>query len=240
MTFGNAGLGLLAGVLSTLSPCVLPILPLVLGSAVAAHRFGVVALAAGLALSFTIIGLFVATVGFAAGLDADVFRTGSAVLLVAIGLVLTNDVLQARLALLAGGAGNAGSRLMGGLSPDGLSGQALIGVILGAVWSPCVGPTLGAASLLAARGENLPQVAAVMLAFGIGAALPLLVLGGLSRQAMLRWRGRMLVAGKTGKRLMGVLLMGIGFVILTGADHGLESWGVRHMPEWLTDLTTRY
>jgi len=240
MTFGNAGLGFLAGVLSTLSPCVLPILPLVLGSAVAAHRFGVVALAAGLALSFTIIGLFVATVGFAAGLDADVFRTGSAVLLVVIGVVLTSDALQARLALLAGGAGNAGNRLMGSLSPDGLRGQALIGVILGAVWSPCVGPTLGAASLLAARGENLPQVAFVMLTFGLGAALPLLVLGGLSRQAMLRWRGRMLMAGKTGKRLMGVLLLGIGFVILTGADHGLESWGVRHMPEWLTDLTTRY
>ena len=52
------------------------------------------------------------------------------------------------------------------------------------MWSPCVGPTLGAASLLAAKGENLGQVAITMLAFGIGAALPLMLLGFLSREAM--------------------------------------------------------
>lgn len=240
MTSGTVGLGFLAGVLSTLSPCVLPILPLVLGAAVAAHRFGVVALAAGLAVSFTVIGLFVATVGFAAGLDADVFRFASAGLLVLIGIVLLSDGLQARFAVLASGAGNACHGLMARLSPDGLGGQAFIGVMLGAVWSPCVGPTLGAASLLAARGENLPQVAAVMLAFGIGAALPLLLLGALSRQAMLRWRTRMLTAGKSGKRILGVLLVVIGAAILTGADHRLETWGVEYAPAWLTDLTTRY
>ena len=64
------GLALLAGVLSTLSPCVLPILPMVLGAAVSEHRFGPAALAAGLTLSFVAIGLFVATIGFSLGLDA--------------------------------------------------------------------------------------------------------------------------------------------------------------------------
>jgi len=71
---GTLGLAFLAGILSILSPCVLPLLPIVLGTAQAEHRLGPVALAAGLAVSFTAIGLFVATIGFAIGLDTDVFR----------------------------------------------------------------------------------------------------------------------------------------------------------------------
>ena len=57
----------------------------------------------GLALSFTAIGLFVATVGFAIGLDGGVFRTASAVLLMVIGLVLLSGALQARFAAATGG-----------------------------------------------------------------------------------------------------------------------------------------
>ena len=83
MSAATLGLALLAGVLSVLSPCVLPLLPIVLGTAASQHRLGPAALAAGLALSFTAIGLFVATIGFAAGLDTGVFRTVSAVLLIA-------------------------------------------------------------------------------------------------------------------------------------------------------------
>ncbi len=68
MTAANLELAFLAGILSTLSPCVLPLVPLLLGTAASEHRFGPVALAVGLALSFTAIGIFVATVGFAIGL----------------------------------------------------------------------------------------------------------------------------------------------------------------------------
>jgi len=91
---GEVGLALLAGVLSTLSPCVLPLLPIVIGTAMGEHRFGPAALAAGLALSFVTIGLFVATIGFAAGLDQDVFRSVAAVLLIAVGGVLLLPRLQ--------------------------------------------------------------------------------------------------------------------------------------------------
>jgi cytochrome c biogenesis protein CcdA len=65
VTFGTAtyGLGLVAGALSTLSPCVLPLVPVLIASAVNAHRWGAVALGTGLALSFAIIGIFLATVG---------------------------------------------------------------------------------------------------------------------------------------------------------------------------------
>src|SRR5262245_56879934 len=76
------GLALLAGVLTSLSPCVLPLVPIVIATALGEHRLGPVALAGGLALSFVIIGLFVATVGFAAGLDQELFRVVAAVLLI--------------------------------------------------------------------------------------------------------------------------------------------------------------
>lgn len=91
---GEAGLALLAGVLSTLSPCVLPLLPVVIGTAIGEHRHGPLALAAGLALSFVAIGLFVATIGFAIGLDQEVFRSAAAVLLIAVGGLLLLPRLQ--------------------------------------------------------------------------------------------------------------------------------------------------
>ena len=62
-------------------------------------------------------------------------------------------------------------RRFGGRAGAGLPGQFGLGLLLGAIWSPCVGPTLGAASVLAAKGENLGQVALTMLVFGIGAGL---------------------------------------------------------------------
>ena len=96
MDFGPAtyGLGLIAGALSTLSPCVLPLVPVLIASAVNAHRWGVIALAIGLALSFMIVGLFLATVGASLGLDPDTFRTIGAIILALFGLVLLVPKLQ--------------------------------------------------------------------------------------------------------------------------------------------------
>ena len=233
-------LGLLAGVLSTLSPCVLPLLPLVVGGAASAGAAGVWLLAAGLALSFTAIGLFVATIGFAIGLDGTVFRTISAVLLAAVGLVLLSAALQRRFAVATGGVSDGGSRLLARISPQGSLGQLAVGLMLGAVWAPCVGPTLGTASMLAAQRQDLGQVATVMLAFGLGAALPLLLIATVSRQAMLRWRGRMMQAGSAGKVAFGSVALITALFILTGTDHALETWAVVNSPAWLTDVTTRF
>lgn len=240
MGAASIGFGLLAGTLSTLSPCVLPLLPLVFGGALAAHRFGMVALAAGLVLSFTGVGLFVATVGFSLGLDGDALRMISAVLLAGVGVVLLSGALQNRVAIAASGVGDAGHRLLERLSPSGLGGQFVVGLILGTVWSPCVGPTLGAASLLAAQGGNLAAVASVMAAFGLGASLPLVLVGALSRGAMRRWRGRLASAGKGGKYVLGAGALVVGLLILSGGDRTLETVAVAHSPAWLTDLTTRF
>lgn len=240
MGAGGVALGFLAGILSILSPCVLPVLPLVLGPALAERRGGFAALCGGLVLSFVAIGLFVGTVGFAIGLGGDVFRAVAAVLLGLFGLVLLSEALQRRFALATGGIGDAGNRLIARIAPEGARGQFVLGLLLGAVWSPCVGPTLGAVSLLAAQGKDLPGVAAVMVAFGLGVAVPLAAIGFLSRTALARWRGRMLVAGKWGKTVLGGVLVLVAVLILTGADRAVEAALVSASPAWLTALTTRF
>ncbi|MEP6827424.1 MAG: cytochrome c biogenesis protein CcdA, partial [Aestuariivirga sp.] len=95
-----------AGSLSILSPCVLPLIPVVLGSAAAKGRSGPWLLAAGLVLSFVTIGMFVSLVGFSIGLDGRFFRAVSAVMLLAIGLVLAVPYLQRQFAMASGPVGN--------------------------------------------------------------------------------------------------------------------------------------
>lgn len=233
-------LAFLAGILSTLSPCVLPLIPLVLGAPVSEHRLGPLALAAGLAASFTVVGLFVATLGYAIGFNGNLFRLAGAALMISVGVVLLVPRFQARLAMASGPVGNWADGLFGTDRKAGLSGQFLVGMLLGVVWSPCVGPTLGAASVLAAKGQNLGQVGATMLTFGIGAALPLLALGLLSRETMLRIRGRLMMAGYGGKIVLGLLLVVLGLAIAMGIDKRLEAAIVDLSPEWLTTLTTHF
>jgi cytochrome c-type biogenesis protein len=240
MSVATLGLALVAGVLSVLSPCVLPLLPIVLGTAASAHRLGPLALAVGLAISFTAIGLFVATIGFAMGLDTGFFRTVSAILLIAVGLVLLVPKLQEQFALAAAPVSNWAGGYTDNFTPGGFAGQFGLGLLLGAVWSPCVGPTLGAASVLAAKGEDLGQVALTMLAFGIGAALPLMLLGFVSREAMMRWRGHLLETGSVGKTLLGLLLVVVGLLVATNLDKRIETVLVDASPAWLTELTTKF
>jgi cytochrome c biogenesis protein CcdA len=159
MGIGAVGGAFIAGVLTTLSPCVLPILPIVLGAAASERKYGPAALAAGLAVSFVAVGLFVATIGYSIGLTSDLFRQIAAALMIVLGAVL---LLQAGVAMVTGSmAGgpiaNWTDRRFGAQHGGGYAGQFGVGLILGAVWSPCVGPTLGAASLLAAQGRQMTR-----------------------------------------------------------------------------------
>jgi cytochrome c-type biogenesis protein len=240
MTIGSSLLAFVAGILSILSPCVLPILPIVLGTAASNHRQGSLALAAGLALSFVGIGLFLATVGHSIGLDADRLRYVAAALVMIVGVALLVPRFQAHIAVAAGPIGNWADSRFAASRANGVAGQFWIGLLLGVVWSPCVGPTLGAASLLAAQGKDLGRVALTMLAFGVGAALPLLGLGWLSRETMARWRGSLLLAGSGMKSVLGLLLLVIGVLVISGADKALEAFLVDVSPSWLTNLTTRF
>jgi cytochrome c biogenesis protein CcdA len=141
----------------------------------------------------------------------------------------------------------AGSRWTGPLdalldraSPRGLGGQFATGALLGAIWSPCSGPTLGSAVALAAQGDSLPRAAVIMLFFGIGATLPMLALAYGSRQAIAARRDWLVRMGRIAMPAMGVLLIVISLVVLSGLDKQAEAALLDVMPDWLVQLTTRF
>jgi cytochrome c-type biogenesis protein len=242
MEFGLAsyGLGYLAGVVSTLSPCVLPLVPIVIGTAVAAHKYGPLALALGLILSFTTIGVLLASAGSAFGLDQSTFRMIAAVILILFGVILLSTGLQQRFAGATSSLSDKGQGLLARLSPVGLHGQFIVGLVLGLVWTPCVGPTLGAATTLASQGQNLGQVGLLMALFGLGAGTPMIILGALSRSTIMRLRGKLMSAGKLGKYVLGFIMLALGIAILTGYDKVVEIYLLDNSPEWLTEFTTRF
>lgn len=237
---GTYALGFVAGLLSTLSPCVLPLIPILLATAAGRHQYGPLALALGLMLSFTLVGSLIAFAGPAMGVDPAALRIGGALVLAVFGTILVSTSLQIRFANATSFLSATGDRILSSVQIDGLQGQFLVGLALGVVWSPCVGPTLGAAIALASQGSHLPQIGLLMAVFGLGAGAPLLVLGLLSRNAVQGARGQLMRTGKYGKVVMGLVMLALAVAILTGADKVLETWAVGHSPEWLTTLTTRY
>jgi cytochrome c-type biogenesis protein len=235
----NLALGYAAGALSTLSPCVLPILPIVLFGALERHPWGPVALAAGLAASFAGVGIALASVGFSVGIDPETLRLAVAALMGAAGVVLLVPALQGRVASMASPVAGKGQILLDRLQPSGIWGQFALGAVLGVIWSPCSGPTLGAAVGLAAQGDDVGKAAATMVAFAFGAATPILLLAYGSRQAILARRDWMARASRIGKPLMGAAFFCIGLFVLTGLDKVVEASLTRAMPDWLVTVTTR-
>jgi cytochrome c biogenesis protein CcdA len=235
---GTVVVSFFAGTLSVLSPCVLPLLPIVIASALQRHRHGPLALAVGLVLSATATGLFFASFAFAVDVDRDVGRAVAAVGMAVVGLVLLVPRFQEAFARamtpLASGAEALTTRL-----PPGLGGQFVLGVLLGAVWTPCTGPTLGAAIALAARSETLAHAGGVMLVFSIGAVVPVMIIAYGSRRALTGHAGSLATIAAIGKPVMGALLLLVGALAFTGADKRIEAWMVARMPEWLVDVTTR-
>jgi cytochrome c-type biogenesis protein len=236
---GTLALSYAAGSLSTLSPCVLPLLPIILFGVLEQSVFGPLALALGLSASFAAIGIFIALVGFSIGIEPVLLRMGAASLMVALGVVLLVPMFQVRLAVAAGPVATGAQSLIDRLRPSGLGGQFLLGALLGAVWSPCSGPTLGAAVGLAAQSGTAPKAALVMIFFGLGAATPILALAYGSRQAILTRRDWLSSLSHIAKPLMGAALLVLGALVLTGLDKSIEAVLTNAAPDWLINLTTR-
>lgn len=230
--------GYLAGVLSTLSPCVVPLLPVVLAAAASESRFGTLSLAIGLAISFAAVGTIVAVFGFALGLDGNILKAAAGLVMVFVGASLLSHQLQNRVSILLSPIADWFNHRFRTIKGSGLWGQFLVGILLGLVWSPCVGPTLGAASLMASRGENITRVVGTMIAFGAGAATPLVLLGALSRDLVIRFRGKMVATGQRGKFLLGLVMLTIGLMAVFGLDRSAEKFLVNVSPDWLVALST--
>jgi cytochrome c biogenesis protein CcdA len=230
----------LAGILASLSPCVLPLLPIVLGAATAQHRLAPLALAGGLVIGFAGLGVVLGLFATSIGVDAEVLRIGSAVLLLLAGLALLVAGLATRLT-------TAGERLMAPIAAlahrmpaQGLGGQFGLGVVLGVAWAPCTGPALGAALGLAAQAGTAAEASLVMAAFALGAALPLLALGTVARSALPGLRRRLATAGGWGRPALGGVLALVGVAMLSGLDRRVEAVLTAALPDGWVTLITRF
>jgi cytochrome c biogenesis protein CcdA len=155
-----------------------------------------------------------------------------------IGVVLISRSLQERFTVAMSGISGAGNNLLAKVTIDGLFGQFMIGALLGLVWTPCVGPTLGAAITLASQGTDLGKILIVMTIFGLGAGIPLALIGMVSRSAMQGAKGALGKVGKYGKQVLGGFLIVISLLVISGQDKPLEAFLLKHSPAWLTDLST--
>lgn len=228
-------LAAVAGALSILSPCVWPLVPAVMSSASTGGRTGPWFLAAGLSLSFAIAGTVLTFVLLNLGLDPSIMRTVAAVLLLFMAAVLLikplGDWVTLRLAVFSARFGGLGQG-----EASTAAGQFSVGALLGLVWLPCIGPTLGAAVALASLGQSMPMAFAVMLAFGLGCSAVLLIAGLLSARALQRWRPGVLSNANRGKKLLGVVLALLGILVLTGVDKMLETWALQVLPDWAISI----
>ncbi len=214
----STGLAFLGGVLTVLSPCILPILPILVGRSLQSHRFGPVALVAGLVGGFAVAG---SLLGIAsqelAGLMTFLRSLAIAILLI-LGFLAIFPEWGYRLM----------SRLPRGRSPmpgdrAGWLGEFWLGTQLGLLWVPCAGPVLGGILVLAAAEHEILGAFGLLTIFGMGAALPMLAIaygGRTVTQRLLKLRTH----SATLQRVGGVMIVFTAIAILLGWDTQVQLW----------------
>ncbi len=240
LSLSHLALSLVAGSLTTLSPCVFPILPLVVGGAMQANRLAPLAMGGGMAASFATIGLALGALGPALGIDTDSVRHFGAALLIAFAAVMLVPALGRRFSALMLPIASSANAASGRLDAGSLGGAFVLGGVLGLVWSPCSGPLLASALTLVASDGGAGRGALILGLFGIGAATPLVAVAYASRSGFARARERVLAHIEGAKKALGVLIGLSGVAILSGADKWLETQIVNLLPERWIALTTLF
>lgn len=227
----------LAGLLTLINPCVLPVLPIVLVGALNANKAGPVALAAGMSVSFVVFGVLVTAFGAGVGLTQDRLAQIGAVLMILFGLILVVPMFAQRFEMATAGLAAGADARMNDVDSGSLRGQFLGGLLLGTVWSPCIGPTLGGAIALASQGENLGYVTLIMLAFALGVSTLIIGLGLGAREAI-RTRAQALRGlAERSKPIIGATFIVVGAMLFFQVHHVIEGWLLDVMPIWLQDLS---
>lgn len=214
----SISLALLGGVLNILSPCVLPILPVLLGRSLQSHTYGPVALVGGLIAGFALAGslLGVTSVWFT-GL-ANLLRSGAIALLLFLGLIAIFPTWSYRIFtyIPVGNLAQKPPRI-------GLMGEFWLGTQLGLLWTPCAGPVLGGILVLAAVNHQVAGAFWLLVVYGIGAGLPLLAIaygGRVFSQRILNLRPHSTVLQRVG----GVAIAATAIAILLGWDVQIQLW----------------
>jgi len=211
-------LALCGGMLNVLSPCVLPILPIVLGRSLQSHAYGPIALVAGLITGFAFAGsLLGITTGWLTNL-ANLLHNTAIILLLCLGILAIFPKWSYRLFSYI-----PIHKL--GIKPMrvGLLGEFCLGTQLGLLWTPCAGPVLGSILVLAAVNHQVLGAFILLIAYGIGAGLPLLAIayGGrrISRPILNLAQGSARM-----QRLSGLIIVATALTILLGWDVQAQIW----------------
>jgi len=234
LEFTSIPLAFIAGVVGIMSPCVWPLVPVVMSSAATGGKSGPLFLALGLSTSFAVAGTFLTLLLLNLGLNPDAYRYVAAALLLLVGAVLLSKKLSDRVSIWFS---KMTSRFQ--VNPDGAEsagGQFGVGLLLGFVWLPCVGPTLGAAIALASLGQEMVMAFTVMFAFGIGTAGALLFAGYAASKILKRIKPNVMQNSSRGKQLLGGLLVGLSLLVFTGVDKILEAYALQILPTWATGM----
>jgi cytochrome c-type biogenesis protein len=222
---------LLAGAVTVAGPCILPLLPIILGtSTVRAHKARPLFIILGFVLSFTLFVILFATVGRLVGINAELFKHIAAVIIALFGLTMVFPTIQTRIfSQLEPIVHRIAPRTNPG-STDLWSGF-ILGVSLGLVWSPCAGPVLGSILTLVATNQQTAQTASLLFAYALGAGIPMLLIayGGQAATTNVRVIAK---HAATIQRVFGLLIFLVGVAMLFGAERTFQAWLIEKTP-WL-------
>jgi cytochrome c-type biogenesis protein len=230
-------LSVLAGSLTVLSPCVLPVLPFVTASSLRSHKWGPLALALGLLISFVGASILISSTGFLLGFSAETMKIIAGVLMTLSGLLFVSQKLADGFASKLSVLSNI--HVSENQNHSELVTEFINGLILGIVWTPCSGPSLGVALGLAAKSDSVGQASLRLGLYGVGAVLPLLLFsyGAKSLLKNVRKNSQMI---SNIKKIFGILIMGFGVAIVTGYDRNIESFLTGIMPDSFLSFITRF
>lgn len=226
-----------AGLLTLINPCVLPVLPIVLATALQASRHGPLLLAAGMSLSFVVLGVGIAAFGRAIGLRESDIVQGAAVLMILFGMVLLVPRFSSAFSTATAGFSHRADSQLDAVDRGSPMGQFLGGALLGAVWSPCVGPTLGGAISLASQGQSLVWATAIMLAFALGVSSVIVLLGYGARSALQKRQALMRRIAVSARPILGIVFVAVGLMLFFKVHYLFEAWLLDIMPMWLLNFS---
>ena len=181
----NIGLAFLEGFALIISPCILPILPIILSGSVSGSKkrpFGIIV---GFVLTFALFTFFSRQLVQYTGVDLVLIRHASYVLLILFGIVMLSTTLTEKFSLLTRRLTNVGSRLSSANDAEGgfVSG-VIFGCLVGLIWTPCAGPILAAVIVQTVIQQTSFASFLTILSFGIGAAVPMLIIALFGRRIM--------------------------------------------------------
>ena len=226
----------IAGIVTILSPCILPILPIVLSGSVGGGHKRPIGIVLGFIGSFTFFTLALASIVQSTNLSADALRNIAVFVIFFLGLSMVIPQTQHVLELLF----SKFSALVPSVRQENKTGfwsGILVGLSLGLVWTPCVGPILASVITLAATSEVNAAAALITLAYSFGTAIPLfaIVVGG---RSLLQKAPFLLSKGAVIQRVFGILMIGTAVLLYTGLDRKFQAWVLETFPNYGVGLTS--